>query len=1512
MRSEPTSHKVEQLQLEGIRRQAGLPTTPREAPWTACRGPSTTLVIDRDGSVRACRGATGATAGPTDLACAWTSPQLVDLRRRLADGELPLPHCHECARWLQHGLAELAPMLRDHGEDELPTAAAGPSRLVVRLPLAPAVATALPAALPELLRDLAELVLEVDAAAALDAPFATDLLARAAEVSARRRIDLRGAPTPAMADSLAGHVDELECTFDAADAEQLGEARAVATRIGADMRARFVFTAGNWFEFEDLALRCADAGIPLDLRVLDRDGAVPVAGLPTEELQFLRDVVASTWRRCGQGARPASLAEHAFEHVCHELRHSLRERVEAEVDGSSFEMTGMLQLPAPGHPWNTDPERRAWWWQMLFGRGHLAAVERWLVQLAEHSPEQFEPDEHAWLRALAQRVANERHPEALLALLRDLYGPPKRRKALIAADQQFAGEFDLTRFGGPWARQLGLLHDRGRRRPFAVGKPVPSTGPADVTVLIPSYRHEAFIAETIRSVLAQDYGNHRVLVVDDRSPDATVERARAIDDERLEVRVNERNLGLGNSVLQALASIETPYVALLNSDDLFHPDRLGRCRAVLESSPDVQLVTTGIHLVDHRGGRLTPTNASLVLDGKQVFDWVHWFDRVTPPEDLPAGELFAALLERNFLVTSSNLVARTDWLRAQADGLRSLKYCLDWQLFLQAALEGALHHIHEPLIAYRLHASNTVWFREGRRWSYFLEVNRVAAEAVQRFLAQDRLSATAKLRQVVDSVTRHLATNTEMDGLALFLNAVLDALQLDRATETDDDVRRQIEALNDRAERLRELRQRYGADDREGADAAAHHLLGQLAGEQLQIERNRRRWLQGYTEDLERRLEEATLARERLENEKAQLYADQRERIERAKKLEEEKARLYADQRERIERANKLEEEKAKLYADQRERIEYAKKLEAEKVRLYADQRERIERAKKLEAEKAKLYADQRERVERAKQLEQQIQRLERQLGERDGQLADSRTKAEELQQRLAAARQEHRTQVAALEQAKGRLERQRSELQHEVASLRDKIDRLLKTREFRTGNFIWNKLPLGYMSRRGKKWYRRLLDAKDRASMLFKRKQKSAGTAVVAACWQWPIYSHTFVYQEMISMTRMGLDVRLFHWDLGDTDQLHAAFRYLYDNRTQLQPIWENHQKDLEHFEKTRPGKLRSFLERIAPLSGKTVDELYKEPIVLQGCTFARMAELADARYLHSYFFYDQSFMAMQAAWLLDLPRGVSCYADHMMDDYPWKFVALHVELCDVIVATSARIKRELSELSGGQFDDKIIVKPNGVDGERFPARRRPDRKPSDPFEVLSVSRIEPKKGLTYLVEAIASLKAKGHTVIAHIIGSKDEHSKGSLEYAAEFEACIKEHGLEDQVILHGMMKQEQMPPIIEKCRAFVAPYVETESGDKDGIPTAMLEALASSLPVITTDSGSITEVVDDGVEGLIVPQRDSAAYAAALEKVILDPALEQRLATAARARFDKDFDIRVTERRLHERVAGFLAAKV
>jgi len=282
-------------------------------------------------------------------------------------------------------------------------------------------------------------------------------------------------------------------------------------------------------------------------------------------------------------------------------------------------------------------------------------------------------------------------------------------------------------------------------------------------------------------------------------------------------------------------------------------------------------------------------------------------------------------------------------------------------------------------------------------------------------------------------------------------------------------------------------------------------------------------------------------------------------------------------------------------------------------------------------------------------------------------------------------------------------------------------------------------------------------------------------------------------------------------------------------------------------------------------------------------------------------------------AGWLLELPRGITAYADHMLNDYQFKLVPLQIELADVVVATSARIKTELSALSGGRFDDKIIVKPNGVNTARFPyvpaATRLADE--GEP-ELVSVSRIEPKKGLIHLIEAVALLQQRGVRVRVNIIGGVDPHTPSSAECHRELVARIAECGLGDRVILHGSMQQAEFIPIMARSRAFVAPYVEVSTGDKDGIPTAVLEAMSCGLPIVTTTAGSITEAVTHDVEALVVPQRDAAALADAIDALLTDRARYIRMSDASRLRATTEFDARVTEQKLHDRIAALFAQRM
>src|SRR5262249_23662489 len=91
---------------------------------------------------------------------------------------------------------------------------------------------------------------------------------------------------------------------------------------------------------------------------------------------------------------------------------------------------------------------------------------------------------------------------------------------------------------------------------------------------------------------------------------------------------------------------------------------------------------------------------------------------------------------------------------------------------------------------------------------------------------------------------------------------------------------------------------------------------------------------------------------------------------------------------------------------------------------------------------------------------------------------------------------------------------------------------------------------------------------------------------------------------------------------------------------------------------------------------------------------------------------------------------------------------------------------------------------------------------------------------------------------------------------------------------------------------------------GDKDGIPTALLEAMSTGLPAVATDAGSITEVIEDGLSGVLVRQRDPIGLANAIEALLRDPERRRRLGQGGASRVREHFEIGVCEGSFHERI--------
>lgn len=582
---------------------------------------------------------------------------------------------------------------------------------------------------------------------------------------------------------------------------------------------------------------------------------------------------------------------------------------------------------------------------------------------------------------------------------------------------------------------------------------------------------------------------------------------------------------------------------------------------------------------------------------------------------------------------------------------------------------------------------------------------------------------------------------------------------------------------------------------------------------------------------------------------------------------------------------------------------------------LDAEQRAQRERIGQLEAERSaqgdriavvttKLNEQQRRAEQVAAELSEQRERAELVAAE----LKDQRERAEQVAAERDAAIRDGAEHLKTSERAKEALQLRLAAVEGELQRLSVARDALFHSPERRLGELLLTRLklrtPLQLLLALVRGAGQRLVVAR----LALERYWTGRPRVVTTICWNFPIYSQTFVYQELTQLLRQGFALRLVYSKLDPRDQLPSQFNVLWRLRRRLFLHRRTHEADFAWYRARYPEKVETLIEKLCNASGLSRDALVTQGNFLEAFSFTRMAEAFRADYLHSYFFYDRSLMALVASYVLGIPRGITCYADHVLRDYELKVVPLHLELATVVVATSERIKRELLTLASQADPDRILVKPNGISTETFPVLEHAEPANGGPFRLISVCRIEPKKGLLDLVEAVQLLQTRGHRVEAHLVGAADEWSSASVEYKRQLDQRISELSLWGTVHLEGRQNQDGVKRLLGQAHLFVAPFVETEAGDKDGIPTALLEGMATGLPAVATDAGSITEVLINGLNGILVPQHNPAALADAIELLLRDPERRRKLGAHATDTIRRKFDVSSCERVFHERLRTLL----
>jgi glycosyltransferase involved in cell wall biosynthesis len=271
----------------------------------------------------------------------------------------------------------------------------------------------------------------------------------------------------------------------------------------------------------------------------------------------------------------------------------------------------------------------------------------------------------------------------------------------------------------------------------------------------------------------------------------------------------------------------------------------------------------------------------------------------------------------------------------------------------------------------------------------------------------------------------------------------------------------------------------------------------------------------------------------------------------------------------------------------------------------------------------------------------------------------------------------------------------------------------------------------------------------------------------------------------------------------------------------------------------------------------------------------------------IHAHFIDRAATLALVASRLLDIPYSVTAHAN----DIYVNPILLHEKLGEAkFVATCTGYNQaHLARLGADSFGHKLRCIYHGLDvGNYQPASRVSSDKPM----VIAVGQLKEKKGFAYLIEACHMLKERGYHFECQIVG------EGPLRQ--DLEARIRQLFLQDTVTLCGALPHQDVIDKYKQSTIFVLPCIVGSDGDRDGIPNAVLEALAMQRPVVSTRHSGIPEVVEDGVNGLLVPPADAVALAEALANLLDDPERRQRLGERGRQTVIENFDVAQNVRRL------------
>lgn len=386
---------------------------------------------------------------------------------------------------------------------------------------------------------------------------------------------------------------------------------------------------------------------------------------------------------------------------------------------------------------------------------------------------------------------------------------------------------------------------------------------------------------------------------------------------------------------------------------------------------------------------------------------------------------------------------------------------------------------------------------------------------------------------------------------------------------------------------------------------------------------------------------------------------------------------------------------------------------------------------------------------------------------------------------------------------------------------------------------------------------------------------QQNNNLRVAYVVKRYPRFSETFIVNEILAHEKAGLSVDIYSIKTSvDThfqniiSEVKADVNYLNNNnRIKAEDLLAIQFEVNELY----PG----FLKNIGDYRLYSCEEMYS------GMKLAQYIKQNVNNHIHAHFATSASAVARIASSITSVPYTLTAHAkdiyheDNLQEDLEQKIVDAEQ------IITVSNFNKEYLDQQFPYSSDKITRIYNGLNLKQFRYKKPENRKPV----IISVGRLVEKKGFEDLISACEILSRKKIDYKCLIVG------EGELE--DKLHQMVDNLGLQNTVELAGPMPQNKIKKLIQSAAMFAAPCVIGEDGNRDGLPTVLLESMALGTPCISTDVTGIPEVVVHGKTGLLAEQNNPDSLAKAIVKLLHNKDLGIQISIRARKLIEDNFDI-------------------